>query len=87
MGAKRGQIADMILAETSLLVCCGLVLGLPGAILASRLIAGQLFGLKAADPITFAAACVGLAFVALAASYVPARRAASVDPMRALRTE
>jgi predicted permease len=87
LGAKRGQIAGMILAETSLLVCCGLVLGFPGAILASRLIAGQLFGLKAADPITFAAACVGLAFVALAASYAPARRAASVDPMRALRTE
>jgi putative ABC transport system permease protein len=63
------------------------LVGLPLAVLASHLIASQLFGLKPGDPITFLAACAGMAAVALAASYWPARRAASVDPMRALRTE
>jgi predicted permease len=87
LGAERGRIARMILRETLLLVACGLVLGLPAAALASRLIASQLFGLKAADPMTFFAACFIMAAVATAASYLPARRAASIDPMRALRTE
>jgi len=87
LGAERGRIVRMILRETLLLIACGLLIGLPMAVLASRLIASQLFGLKPGDPITFSAACLGMAAVALAASYWPARRAASVDPMRALRTE
>jgi ABC-type antimicrobial peptide transport system permease subunit len=77
----------MILRETLMLVAAGLVVGLPAAALAARLIAGQLFGLKAADPLTFSAACTVMAGVAIAASYLPARRAASVDPMRTLRIE
>jgi predicted permease len=87
LGAERGQIVRMIMRETLLLVACGILIGLPVAWLASRLIASQLFGLKAGDPVTFSTACLGMAAVALAASYWPARRAASVDPMRALRTE
>jgi predicted permease len=87
LGAERGRIARMILRETLLLVVCGLALGLPGAILASHLIASQLFGLKSGDPVTFSAACVLMASVAIIAAYLPARRAASVEPMRALRTE
>ena len=87
LGAERGRIVRMILRETLLLIACGLLIGLPVAVLASHLIASQLFGLKPGDPITFSAACLGMAAVALAASFWPARRAASVDPMRALRTE
>lgn len=87
LGAERSRIARMILRETLVLVAAGLVVGLPSAALAARLIAGQLFGLKAADPLTFSAACTVMAGVAIAASYLPARRAASVDPMRALRIE
>lgn len=87
LGAERAGIARMILRETLLLVICGLAIGLPGAVIASRLIASQLFGLKPADPITFSVACLVIAAAALAASYVPSRRAASIDPMRALRTE
>jgi ABC-type antimicrobial peptide transport system permease subunit len=87
LGAERGRIVRMILRETLLLIVCGQLIGLPLAVLASHLIASQLFGLRPADPITFLAACAGMAAVALAASYWPARRAASVDPMRALRTE
>lgn len=87
LGAERGRIARMILSESLLLVASGLTLGLPGAILASRLIANQLFGLKPIDPITFSAVCGIMAFVVITASYLPARRAASIEPMRALRTE
>jgi len=87
LGAQRGRIARMILRETLLLVAVGLVLGLPAAGFAARLISGQLFGLKPADPVTFAAACAAMAAVAILASYLPARRAASVDPMHALRNE
>ncbi len=77
----------MILHETLLLVACGLVIGVPAGALASRLIASQLFGLKPGDLVTFFAACVVMATVTMMASYLPARRAASIDPMQALRSE
>ena len=87
LGAERGQIAWMILRETLLLVACGLAIGVPAAVFVSRLIASQLFGLKPGDPVTFLAACVGMTAVTMMASYLPARRASSVDPMQALRSE
>jgi predicted permease len=87
LGAERGAIARMILRETLLLVLCGLAIGIPAAVFAARLIASQLFGLNSSDPVTFAVACAAMATVTLMASYLPARRAASVDPMKALRSE
>jgi predicted permease len=87
LGAQRGMIARMVLRETLLLVVCGLAVGVPVALIASRFMATQLFGLKPGDPLTFAIACAGMVAVTLAASCLPARRAASVDPMRALRSE
>jgi predicted permease len=87
LGAKRGRIARMVLRETLILLACGLAIGVPVAAFASRLIASQLFGLKPGDPVTFLIACAVMVTVTMAASYLPARRAASVDPMRALRTE
>jgi ABC-type antimicrobial peptide transport system permease subunit len=87
LGAQRGRIAAMVLRETLLLVSLGMVAGVPAAFFASRLIASQLFGLKPGDPVTFLAACVVMIAVTMIASYIPARRAASVDPMRALRSE
>jgi ABC-type antimicrobial peptide transport system permease subunit len=87
LGAQRGRIAAMVLRETLLLVGLGMVAGVPAAFFASRLIASQLFGLKPGDPVTFLAACVVMIAVTMIASYIPARRAASVDPMRALRSE
>jgi ABC-type antimicrobial peptide transport system permease subunit len=87
LGAQRGRIAAMVLRETLLLVGLGMVAGVSAAFFASRLIASQLFGLKPGDPVTFLAACVVMIAVTMIASYIPARRAASVDPMRALRSE
>jgi predicted permease len=87
LGAERGRIVRMVLSETFLLVVCGLAIGVPAAVFASRLIASQLFGLKWTDPVTFLAASAVMTAVTMMASYLPARRAASVDPMRALRSE
>jgi predicted permease len=87
LGAERGRIARMVVRETLLLIGCGLALGVPASAFASRWISSQLFGLKPGDPITFVAACALMTLVTLIASYVPARRAASVDPMQALRSE
>jgi ABC-type antimicrobial peptide transport system permease subunit len=87
LGAERGRIARMVLRETFLLVVCGLAIGVPASALGSRLIASQLFGLKPGDPVTFLVACVVMGAVTMIASYIPARRAASVDPMQALRSE
>jgi predicted permease len=87
LGAQRNRIARMIVGETMILVGFGIALGLPTAMLASRLIASQLFGLRPVDPFTFSAACLVLALIAITASYLPTRRAASIEPMRTLRTE
>jgi predicted permease len=87
LGAERGRIARIVFGETLLLLTCGLAIGVPAAIFASRFLASQLFGLNRGDPITFLIACALMAVIAMAASYMPARRAASVDPMQALRTE
>jgi ABC-type antimicrobial peptide transport system permease subunit len=87
LGAERARIAGMIVRETLLLAGCGLVIGVPVAAFASRLMASQLFGVKPGDPLTIAGASVLMGAVTVVASYLPARRAASVDPMQALRSE
>lgn len=87
LGARRGRIARMVLREALLLIACGLAIGVPAAILTSRLIASQLFGLSASNPITFVIASALMVAVTLLAGLLPARRAASVDPMQALRAE
>jgi predicted permease len=87
LGAERNRIARMIVGVTMTLVGIGIALGLPAAMLSSRLIANQLFGLSAGDPLTFTAVCLLLALIAITSSYLPARRAASIEPMRALRSE
>ena len=69
------------------LVAAGVALGCPAVWLASRAVASMLFGLKPADPSTLVGAIVLLASAALVASYVPARRASRIDPLRALSCE
>jgi predicted permease len=87
LGAQRAQITLLIVRETLLLVIGGLAIGLPAAALASRLITSELFGLAPWDPFTFLAACWLMSWVALFAAYIPAHRAASIDPLQVLRTE
>jgi putative ABC transport system permease protein len=85
MGAERGAVMRMILGQGLGLVLAGLAIGLTGAIALSRLIERLLFGVPPTDPLTYAAVAVVLLAVAAFASLLPARRAASVDPLVALR--
>lgn len=87
LGALRPRILWNVLREVAWVVALGLVLGLPAAYALARLAEALLYGLSPADPWAFAAACVLLAAVALAAGSLPARRATRVDPMTALRSE
>ncbi len=87
LGAQPGQVLRMVLGEASWLVLLGVATGMAGALAMSRLIASLLYGLKAWDPATFTVSATLLILVAIAASWIPARRAAGVDPMRALRHE
>lgn len=87
LGARAANVLWLVLGESLLLVTVGIACGVPLALGATRLIRNMLFGVGAADPVALAAAAVMLAAVALLAGLVPARRAAKVDPMVALRCE
>ncbi len=87
LGAQRGQVLWMVLRESLVVCLAGVALGLPAAYACTRLLRSMLYGLQPSDPASFIAALVGIIIVALLASMIPARRAASVDPMIALRNE
>jgi len=87
MGAQRGQVVRLILAQGLWLVLPGILIGAAFALASSKLFVSLVYGVKPTDPATFAAVALLLAIVALLAMYVPARRAAAVDPMLALRNE
>jgi len=87
LGAQQRDLLGLMLKETFRLTLLGLVLGLAGALAATRLLTSLLFGVKPTDPSTFVSLSLLLAFVSLLASYIPARRAAKVDPLVALRYE
>jgi ABC-type antimicrobial peptide transport system permease subunit len=87
LGAARGDILRLVMGRSLRLVLCGTVAGLVGALAVSRVLASLLFGVGSRDPVTFVAVTLLLIVVALLATLVPARRAASVNPVEALRAE
>jgi putative ABC transport system permease protein len=87
LGAQVHHIMQLILKHGVVLVALGVVIGLIAAVVLTRLMAHLLYGVTATDPVTFSAIALLLTFVALAACYLPARRAAHVDPVIALRSE
>ncbi len=87
LGARPGQVLGSVLREALVLTACGLALGTGAALLLTRFLGSQLFGITPADPLTFAAVAGFLGVVALVASAIPARRATRVDPTVALRVE
>jgi putative ABC transport system permease protein len=87
VGASRSAILRAVLAQAAKLVSIGITLGIIGAVLLARLIATLLYGVTPFDIVTLVSVSILLAFVALIASYVPARRASSINPMDSLRYE
>jgi predicted permease len=87
LGASPGLVQRLILGETLRLAASGVAIGIAGALALTRLAASMLYGVTATDPATFAGVFALLAGVAMLAGYVPAWRAARIEPMSALRTE
>jgi predicted permease len=87
LGAQAGNVRSLVVSQAFSLGAIGLAVGLAGALMVTRLLDSLLFGVTAADPLTFGAVSAALVAVLLLAAYLPARRATRVDPMIALRTE
>ena len=87
LGAQRSDVLKLVLSEGMMPVAAGVVIGMLGALALTRLIQSYLFGIRPNDPATFAMAAAAFAIVAALACYIPARRAACVDPMTTLREE
>ena len=86
-GAQRSHIVRMVLKETLGIAALGVAIGLPLSLAANRLLEAQLFGVSPSDPVAHTFAIALMLGVALLAGYVPARRAAQLDPVRALRSD
>ena len=87
LGAESRQVVRMVVGEGMRIVAIGVAIGLAGSLGATRLLRSQLFGVGPTDVLTFTVVTVLLAFVAMLACFLPARRASRVDPMVALRTD
>jgi putative ABC transport system permease protein len=87
LGATARTVQLLVVKQAMMLVLLGLALGVPAALAVTHVLRSQLFGLDAADPITYAGVAILLAFVALLACWHPARRATKVDPLVALKYE
>jgi putative ABC transport system permease protein len=87
LGARRSQVLALVLRRGVMLTAIGLVLGLAGAAASARYLQSMLFGIEPLDLWTFAQVAVAFTIVTMLASYLPARRAATIDPVVALRHE
>jgi putative ABC transport system permease protein len=87
LGARRWDVLHLVLSHSVKMAILGVFIGLAASLALTRLMAKMLYGVSATDPVTFLAVAILLTTVALAASYIPARRALRVDPIVALRYE
>jgi ABC-type antimicrobial peptide transport system permease subunit len=87
LGANRANVIGLVLRGAFMQILIGLLIGIPASIACSRLIAAQLYHVKGWDPLVLGGSVLALALCALLASIIPAQRAASINPMNALRSE
>ena len=87
IGAGRREVLRLWIGRGLLLVAAGIAIGVPASLALTRLIAGQLYGIQPTDPATYIVVCLVLVITAILGSYVPARRAAGMNPTAALRHE
>jgi putative ABC transport system permease protein len=87
LGARRQEVLLLVVGQGAKLVLAGVAIGIVGGLMLTRLMSGLLYGVHTTDPLTYGAVAILLMFVALAACFLPARRAMRVDPMVALRYE
>jgi len=87
LGADAGRVRGLVAREVAVMLGIGAAVGLGLAAAASQVLQSMLFGLEPSDPVVYAASAAVLCLIAMAAAYVPARRASSVDPLLALRHE
>jgi len=87
LGAERSEVVRLVLRQAALLVTAGVILGLAGATSTGRVLESMVYGVRPGDPLIVLGACCVMVITSLLAAYVPATRAASVDPMQALRSE
>jgi putative ABC transport system permease protein len=87
LGAGRGEVVRLVLRQSMAIVLAGMAFGVAGSLVLTRTMQSLLFGVTPTDPVTFVGVALLLTWVALLASYIPARRATKVDPMVALRYE
>ena len=87
LGAHRSEVMGMVLRRGLVLALGGIAIGVAGSLALTRLIASQLYGVSPTDPVTLAVVSIALLAIALAATFVPARRATRVDAMESLRYE
>jgi ABC-type antimicrobial peptide transport system permease subunit len=87
LGARRSHVLYLVLRESFQIAAIGTASGVPLALIAGHLMGSMLYQLAPYDKLSFLAAFAGIVGISLAAGYIPARRAASIDPVRALRSE
>jgi putative ABC transport system permease protein len=87
LGTGENRVLRLVMREGAVLVALGLLLGIPGLLLGGRLLQGMLYGVSPTDPLTLLAVAAALALVALAATYLPARRVLRIEPAVSLRDE
>jgi ABC-type antimicrobial peptide transport system permease subunit len=87
LGASRGALVGLVMRQATVLAAAGVLLGVAAALASGRVLSSLLFGVTPRDAASMIAAAVTLGATALVAAWIPARRAAGIDPIRALRTE